>query len=191
MSGYVATANDIIFAFDLDGTIANYGRSVSKRVANLLNQLPNVYIITGGSRESAAQATKLIKSKVVIGMRDFEDGYHMDLSKIFMTTKQRFVNSSTYQQMRKNLCLELRKHGANCYVGGRSTIDFMPKVNKGDIIKNLQKNGSKVVYFYDCQWAINKDINNDVPAVKEAWKSVKTDHRTICKDLKECLKTIS
>lgn len=184
----MAKKENIIWAFDLDGTIADYGKSVNKRMANLLNQLPNVYIITGGHSEHARNSTKLIKNKIVIGMRDFDDNYHLDLSKIFMVSKRKFLHSSFYQQARKNLCLELRKHGLNCYVGGRSVIDVMPAVNKGDIISGLQESGSKVIYFYDCQWAINIQINNDFPAIQKAWKSIKTNHRTIHKDLRECLK---
>lgn len=185
-------ASDIIFAFDLDGTIANYGQAVTPKVANHLNKLGHIHIISGGKYATIEQATKLIKAKTIHAMREFGRNKAIDCASLLKVSKKSFSGCDKMQVFRKELCLALR-HTFNheVYVGGRATIDVMTARNKGDIIRKLQSEGQKVVYFYDCKWSMNDHINNDVPAIKEAWKAIRTDHINITVDLNKCLKSLT
>lgn len=180
--------NDILWAFDLDGTIADYGRAVTESVAKHLNELGPIHIITGSDYATAEKATKLLTDKTIHAVREWRGNKAIDCSKLLDTSKKHFLKSSSCQSLRKNLCLALREvlH-EHVYIGGRATIDIMSVRNKGQVIQRLQCEGKKVIYFYDCRWAMNEDINNDVPAIKEAWKSVRTDYKKIIGDIKECL----
>lgn len=182
----------IVWAFDLDGTIADYGQPVSAKVASHLNHLSHVHIITGSDQETAEKATRLLSCKTIHAIRSHTGNKSIDCAAIMGTDKKHFVRTAGCQVMRRNLCLALRSilH-EHVYIGGRSTIDIMPVKNKGQVIRKLQENGDRVVYFYDCRWSMNEDVNNDVPAIREAWKSVRTDYKHIIRDLKECQKSLS
>lgn len=183
---------DIIFAFDLDGTIARYGEAVEYDVAEELNKLGHIHIITGSPVDIAKKATLDITDKTIHGMRSFVGNKSIDVSKLMNVTKDHFLRSTPCQDLRKRMCLCLRElFHSEIYVGGRSTIDIMPVKNKGHIIKKLQQDGKKVVYFYDNVWGMNAEIHNDTPAIEVAWKSIKTCYQTFKKDLRECLKTLS
>lgn len=183
---------NIIFAFDLDGTIADYGMPVANNVATHLNQLGSIHIVTGGDYKTADKNTKNLTNKTIHAIREWRGNKSIDCSQLLDTSKKHFLRSSTCQSLRRNLCLALREvlH-ERIYIGGRSTIDIMPMRHKGQVIQRLQANGSKVIYFYDCRWAMNEEINNDIPAIKEAWKSVRTSHDKVIGDLRECLKTLT
>lgn len=185
----MAKQNNIIWAFDLDGTIAPYGGAVTAENAKKINELGHVHIITGGEDGHARKMTAAINEKTIHAIRAWSGNKAIDCAAIMDVTKEHFKRSSSLQKMRSNLCRLLRQilHD-DIYIGGRSTIDIMPCRNKGQIIRKLQANGSKVIYFYDCMWPMNDDINNDVPAVKEAWKSVKTNHHLLNADINKCLK---
>lgn len=192
MSGDVVRKEDVIFAFDLDGTIANYGCPVEWGTAQHLNELGEIHIISGGTQHDVENATMELNKKVIHALRSWRGNCHIDMAAMLEITKKGFLKTAKYQKIRKELCLKLREcFHPDIYIGGRSTIDIMPIRNKGDIIKKLQGNGKKVIYFYDCKWSMNDEINNDVPAIKEAWKSIRTDYNTIVKDLNACLKTLS
>lgn len=183
---------NIIFAFDLDGTICHYGDDVKRNVARTLNKLGHIHIVTGAPYKTAEEQTSLLLDKTIHSMREFRGNKSIDLAEIFETTKKGFAGCVRNQAVRKRLCLELRRvFHQEIYIGGRSTIDVMPVKNKGHIIKKLQMHGKKVIYFYDCKWSFNDVINNDVPAMNEAWKSIRTSHKTVITDVRKCLTTLS
>lgn len=185
---------DIIFAFDLDGTICDYGRDVPLPIAEELNKLDKVYIITGGTRKQAKKQTALVKNRVIFGMRDIQGNFSLDLSEVLGIDKTAFMTSLHFQEVRKNLVALLRQ-GYNTdriYIGGRSTIDFMPTINKGNIVKTLQVELNKrLVYFYDSPWPLNSSLINDQPAIQGAWMSVETSPNNFLEDFRKCLKKIS
>lgn len=192
MSGHMAQQDNIIWAFDLDGTITDYGEAVPENIAKRLNDLGHIHIISGGCDDIVRNATKRIHEKTIHGLRSWRGNHSLDLSKIIGVTKKSFQQTAKHQLFRKELCLALRNSfHQEIYIGGRSTIDIMPMRNKGHVVKRLQGSGKQVIYFYDCKWSMNDTINNDVPAVKEAWKSVRTSVSTFITDLNECLKTLS
>lgn len=182
---------NIILAFDLDGTIADYGEPVDHKVAKYLNGLGAIHIVTGATEDIAETACKLLTNKVIHAVRSWKGNKAIDVSKIMEVTKKHFIKTAYCQKFRKNLCLVLRDtFHDEFYIGGRATIDIMPIRNKGHVIRKLQAKNAKVIYFYDCKWSMNEEVNNDVPAIKEAWKSVRTDHRNIIRDVKACLLNI-
>lgn len=188
----MAAPENITFAFDLDGTIANYGQEVTPKVAKSLNKLGHIHIISGAPLMSMRSATSQLTDKSLHSIRECPGNKSIDLSLIMNVKKNHFHKSQTYQSIRKKLCLELRRSfHTEIFVGGRSTLDIMPIKNKAHVIRHLQSNGKKVIYFYDCKWAMNDEIHNDIPAVKEAWKSIRTTYDTITTDLATCLKTIT
>lgn len=185
-------SENIIWAFDLDGTIADYGEPVEHRVAECLNKLGHIHIISGGTQDVVERATKLIESKSIHAVRGWRGNSAIDVAKIVGRSKRAFLKSEYCQKVRLQICLALRhSFHSEIYIGGRSTIDVMPMRNKGHVIKKLQGNGGKVVYFYDCKWMMNEEFNNDAPAVKEAWKSIRTDPKNVVRDVRECLKIIT
>jgi hypothetical protein len=193
MSRDMVAEADIIWAFDLDGTIADYGKPVNERTAKFLNQhFGYIHIVTGGDFETANKNTALLKRKTIHALRDSLGNKSIDAAKIMGCSKAHFIRSSRCQNLRKNICLALREaFYPEIYIGGRATIDLMPMRNKGHVIRDLQNGGKKVVYFYDCRWMLNEEVNNDVSAIKEAWQSVRTDHINIAKDVRAWLKKLS
>lgn len=173
------------FVFDLDGTIAYYGRSVSLEVAAAINALGPVTIISGGQASHIRNATSHIKRKTIISMADFPGNHRIDCAAMLNVTKDRFGKTTAHQQARRNLCLQLRKiHGRNVYVGGRSTIDIMLAMNKAHALKALYPH-QPVIYFYDCEHYLNNDIHNDTPILDIAQVAVKTSPVTIIQDIKK------
>jgi hypothetical protein len=178
---------DLRFVFDLDGTIATYGREVPIATAKVINQLPPVVIISGGTKKHLEWACSRLKHKVLIGMADYPGNYRIDCSAIVNVPKDRFGKTPIYQKMRRNLCMQLRAiHGNRVYVGGRSTIDLMVAINKAEALAQEGVHG-KMVYFYDCEHLMNAGIHNDKPVVDIAYKAIKTSPYTIVKDVERWL----
>lgn len=169
-----------MYVFDLDGTLAPFGKSVGTKVADVLNTLGHVLIISGNSKKRMKAATKLVRNKTLISVGDFPSNFKLDLAGCFGVSKDVFGKSKKYQRIRNNLCLQLRKLDERIYIGGRSTIDFMAEDKS--MITNIDWN--KVVYFYDNEWSMNNKIHNDVPVIRKAKKSIRTNHIRIIRDIK-------
>lgn len=187
----MARKDDIVFAFDLDGTIADYGKPVTSKVADFLNTLGKIYVISGGGKETIEKNTKLLINCERIGLRDMPGNTSLDCSILFGKNrpidKGYFNNSHLLQIRRRSLVALMRQYLPDqVFIGGRSTIDIM-NTNKGDVVKKIR---GRVVYFYDCKWGENESLNNDIPAIKHSYKAIKTSHKTVIKDVEKCLKTL-
>lgn len=174
-----------MYVFDLDGTLAPFGKPVSREVANAVNKLGHVHIISGNSMKRMKAATKLIKNKTLVSIGDLKENFKLDLASAFNVSKDSFGNDENMQIFRKNICLQLRKFDKRIYIGGRSTIDFMA-INKS-MIANIE--WKKVTYFYDNKWAMNSRIHNDVPVIAKAKRAIRTDYTCIIKDIENAQKS--
>lgn len=171
------------FVFDLDGTIAPYKKDIPKEIAEFLNTLGRIYVITGGKTAYAKKACKALKNATIIGMADSHDS--IDLAKILKIDKEKFNNNLKYQKIRINLVDQINQSLKNtnlrAYTGGRSTIDIMN-------IHNTKAHAvdGDITYFYDCKWEMNISKSNDYPMILKATRTIKTNWKRVIKDIKAC-----
>lgn len=171
-----------ILAFDLDGTIAPSKKPVPQSIADFLNTLGHIYIITGGTSSYAESATTLLKDKTVIGMADERPS--IDLSKAFRIPKWIFNALPYFQKVRASIVKQFNagSSGERMYIGGRSTIDIMSRTKYDALMEHVGKE-EKIYYFFDCKWDFNLPHSNDYPMVEGADSSIRTNYKRIKADV--------
>lgn len=177
----------VILVFDLDGTIAPYKRSVSKKMAEFLNKLARSYevrVVTGGKSSYAKRACRRLENIYVVGTADRHSS--IDMAKALGVSKSTFHDSKKLQKSRlsiiKQLNYSLYKLNLVAMAGGRSTIDITHKNStKANMVHG------DIIYFYDCKWEFNLKHSNDWPLIKKSTKAIRTDWKRIRKDVIKCL----